>query len=179
MDYWKSPDWSDFFTTILILCARWFKEENPTQLIRKRWRGFEQSDPAPKRPSDERHRRVAGSEPSLALRQLAEEAWAHVEVIVRRGWIGGVMRWAGWLTKWELPCVDALIHSWAGANEADSAQIFPLPHLSTIYYAPATPMLQMASLLPSHDALIQANWENILLVYPGPVTAALITPRQE
>lgn len=54
---------------------------------RKR-RGFEQSEPALKHPSDERargNRRVAGSEPSLALRQLAEEAWARVKVIVRRG----------------------------------------------------------------------------------------------
>lgn len=33
MDYWKSPDRSDFFTTIPISGVRWFKEENPTQLI--------------------------------------------------------------------------------------------------------------------------------------------------
>lgn len=33
MDYWKSPDWSDFFTTILISGVWWFKEENPTELI--------------------------------------------------------------------------------------------------------------------------------------------------
>lgn len=37
-------------------------------------------------------------------RQLAEEFWVHVKVvIVQSGWISSVMRWAGWLMKWELP----------------------------------------------------------------------------
>lgn len=128
MDYWKSPDWSDFFRTILISGVRWFKEENPSQLMSSV--GLSRANllwsiPLMREPEEPGASQVHNLH-SLLL-QLAEEARVRAEVTV------GVVEWAAWWggpADWwsgNFPGVDALIHSWAGANEADSSHIVPSP----------------------------------------------------
>lgn len=114
----------------------------------------------------QRTRRLAGSEPSLALPQLAEGAWVRVEVLVRRGWISGVMRWARWLMKWELPwcrCIDPLMsRSQWGRQLPDLSPPPPVNNLLRAGDADAANGV-ITPIARRFDSRASASWKNILL----------------
>lgn len=165
MDYWKSPVWSDFFTTILISAVRWFKEENAKKNEKKTmtWVWAErtcseaslwwesQSTPTPRR------FRTFPRAPTIRVR---------VEVIVRRGWISGVMRWAGWLMKWELPwcrCIDPLMsRSQWGRQHPDLSPPPPVNNLLGAGDADAANGV-ITPIARGFDSGASASWKNILL----------------
>lgn len=116
--------------------------------------------PALEQPSDERargNRHSAASETSLALRQLEEEAWTPREGCYCSAWLNKRRDEVGRLTD-EVGTSQVSMHWSSGelqlVKQTTAPRSPPPPQLSTIYYTPVSPKLQMLSLLPSHEAFI-------------------------